>query len=190
MKKNKNNLIKQDIHQQKTQSPHKHISECPPVLGKKIHEIKVDVEKYRKTNAIIMSVLSSILILIFVRFILIFNHWLVITISFTTILCCIVWTIFAVKKSLIKVEYTLYENYVLKAYEDACTYADNSKFMGYKIKTSIVDKMFKPKTKTIILYYSNKYLPYLKLSCISEDTTELIELIQKHCSKSTKKESN
>ena len=68
MKKNKNNLIKQDIHQQKTKSPHKHINECPPVLGKKIHEIKVDVEKYRKTNAIIMSVLSFILIMIFVSF--------------------------------------------------------------------------------------------------------------------------
>ncbi len=187
MKKNKNNLIKQDIHQQKTQSPHKHINECPPILGKKIHEIKVDVEKYRKTNAIIMSVLSAILILIFVRFILIFNHWLVITISFTTILSCIVWTIFAVKKSLIKVEYTLYENYVLKAYEDACTYGDNSKFMGYKIKTAIVDKMFKPKTKTIILYYNDKLLPYLKLSCISEDTTKLIALIQQYCNK---KESN
>lgn len=189
MKKNKNNLIKQDVHQQKTHNPHKHINECPPVLGKKIHEIKVDVEKYRKTNAIIMSVLSAILILIFVRFILIFNHWLVITISFTTILSCIVWTIFAVKKSLIKVEYTLYENYVLKAYEDACTYADNSKFMGYKIKTAIVDKMFKPKTQTIILYYNDKLLPYLKLSCISEDTTKLIELIQQYCKKDNKKES-
>ncbi len=182
----KNNLIKQDIHQQKTQSPHKHINECPPVLGKKIHEIKVDVEKYRKTNAIIMGVLSAILILIFVRFILIFNHWLVITISSATILSCIVWTIFAVKKSLIKVEYTLYENYVLKSYEDACTYGDNSKFIGYKIKTAIVDKMFKPKTKTIILYYNDKLLPYLKLSCISEDVNELINLIQQHCKNSTK----
>ena len=189
MKKNKNNLIKQDGLHQKTHNPHKHINECPPILGKKIHEIKVDVEKYRKTNAIIMSVLSAILILIFVRFILIFNHWLVITISFTTILSCIVWTIFAVKKSLIKVEYTLYENYVLKAYEDACTYANNSKFMGYKIKTAIVDKMFKPKTQTIILYYNDKLLPYLKLSCISEDTAKLIELIQKYCNKDTQKES-
>jgi hypothetical protein len=61
--------------------------------------------------------------------------------------------------------------------------------MGYKIKTAIVDKMFKPKTKTIILYYNDKYLPYLKLSCISEDTTKLIELIQKYCNKDTKKES-
>lgn len=183
----KNNLIKQDIHQQKTQTPHKHINECPPVLGKKIHNINVDVQKYRKTNAIVMSILSAILILIFVRFILIFNHWLVITISFTTILCCIVWTIFAVKKSLIKVEYTLYENYVLKAYEDACTYADNSKFMGYKIKTSIVDKMFKPKTQTLILYYNDKLLPYLKLSCISEDTNKLITLIQQYCNKKESK---
>lgn len=186
----KNNLIKQDALHQKTKSPHKHINECPPVLGKKVHEIKVDVEKYRKTNAIIMSVLSAILILIFVRFILIFNHWLVIAISFTTILSCIVWTIFAVKKSLIKVEYTLYENYVLKAYEDACTYADNSKFTGYKIKTSLSDKMFKPKTKTLILYYNDKLLPYLKLSCISEDVNELITLIQQYCKKSNKKESN
>ena len=187
MKKNKNNLIKQDIHQQKTQSPHKHINECPPVLGKKIHEIKVNVEKYRKTNAVIMSVLSAILILIFVRFVLIFNHWIVISISFVTILCCIIWTILAVKKSLIKVEYTLYENYVLKSYEDACTYADNSKFAGYKIKTSIVDKMFKPKTQTIILYYNDKLLPYLKLSCISENVTELIALIQKYCNKKESK---
>ena len=187
MKKNKNNLIKQDIHQQKTHSPHKHINECPPVLGKKVHEIKVDVEKYRKTNAIIMSVLSAILILIFVRFISIFDHWLVISISFTAILCCIVWTIFAVKKSLIKVEYTLYENYVLKSYEDACTYADNSKFMGYKIKSTLADKMFKPKTQTIIFYYNDKLLPCLKLSCISEDVNELITLIQRYCNK---KESN
>lgn len=183
MKKNKNNLIKQDGHQQKTHTPHKHINECPPVLGKKVHEIKVDVEKYRKTNAIIMSILSAILILIFVRFISVFNHWLVITISFIAILCCIVWTILAVKKSLIRVEYTLYENYVLKAYEDACTYADNSKFKGYKIKTAIVDKMFKPRTQTLILYYNDKYLPYLKLSCISEDITKLITLIQKYCNK-------
>jgi len=182
----KQNLIKQDAHHQKTHSPHKHINECPPVLGKKIHEIKVNVEKYRKTNAVIMSVLSAILILIFVRFILVFNHWLVTTISFVTILSCIVWTIFAVKKSLIKVEYTLYENYVLKAYEDACTYADNSKFAGYKIKTTLADKMFKPKTKTIILYYNDKYLPYLKLSCISEDVNELITLIQKYCKKESK----
>ena len=183
----KNNLIKQDIHQQKTQAPHKHINECPPVLGKKIHDINVDVQKYRKTNAVVMSILSAILILIFVRFILIFNHWLVVTISFTTILCCIVWTIFAVKKSLIKVEYTLYENYILKAYEDACTYGDNSKFMGYKIKTSIVDKMFKPKTQTLILYYNDKLLPYLKLSCISENVNELITLIQKYCNKKESK---
>ncbi len=179
----KNNLIKQDITQQKTHTPHKHINECPPVLGKKVHEVKVDVEKYRKTNAIIMSVLSFALIMIFIRFILIFNHWWVITISFVTILCCIVWTIFAVKKSLIKVEYTLYEHYMLKAYEDACTYANNSKFTGYKIKTSLVDKMFNPKTQTLILYYNDKYLPYLKLSCISEDVTELITLIQQYCTK-------
>ena len=184
----KNNLIKQDARQQKTHNPHKHINECPPILGKKIHEIKVDVEKYRKTNAIIMSILSAILILMFVRFVSIFNHWLVITISFIAILSCIVWTILAVKKSLVTVEYTLYENYMLKSYEDACTYADNSKFMGYKIKTAIVDKMFKPKTKTIILYYNDKLLPYLKLSCISEDVNELIMLIQQYCNK-TKKES-
>ncbi len=186
----KNNLIKQDIHQQKTKSPHKHINECPPILGQKIHDIKIDVEKYRKTNAIIMSILSAILILIFVRFIVVFNHWLVVTISFVTILCCIVWTIFAVKKSLVKVEYVLYENYMLKAYEDACTYADNSKFKGYKIKTSLVDKMFKPHTQSIILYYDDKFLPYLKLSCISEDVNELIDLIQKYCKNKTKKESN
>jgi hypothetical protein len=185
----KNNLIKQDALYQKTNIPHRHINECPPVLGKKIHEIKLDVEKYRKTNAIIMSILSFILIMIFVRFILIFNHWLVIIISFTTILSCIVWTIFALKKSLIKVEYTLYENYMLKAYEDACTYADNSKFIGYKIKTTLADKMFKPKTQTLILYYNDKYLPYLKLSCISEDVNELIDLIQQYCKKDTKKES-
>ena len=120
------------------------------------------MEKYRKTNAVVMSILSSILILIFVRFVLIFNNWVVTVISFITIFCCILWTILAVKKSLIKVEYSLYENYILKAYEDACTYADNSKFTGYKIKTSLVDKMFKPKTQTIILYYKDKFLPYLK----------------------------
>ena len=66
----KQNLIKQDSHNQKTHSPHKTIYECPPILGKKIHSIKVDVEKYRKTNAIIMSVLSFVLIMIFVRFVL------------------------------------------------------------------------------------------------------------------------
>lgn len=183
----KNNLIKQDIHQQKTHSPHKHINECPPVLGKKIHEIKVDVEKYRKTNAIIMSVLSFALIMIFVRFILVFNNWIVTTISFVTILCCIIWTIFAVKKSLIRVEYILYENCILKAYEDGCTYGDNSKFMGYKIKTTLVDKMLKPKTQSVILYYNDKFLPYLKLSCISEDVNELITLIQQYCIKKESK---
>ena len=57
-----NNLIKQDALHQKTHNPHKHINECPPILGKKIHEIKVDVEKYRKSNAIVMSILSAILI--------------------------------------------------------------------------------------------------------------------------------
>lgn len=185
----KQNLIKQDITHQKAHNPHKHINECPPILGKRIHSIDVDVQKYRKTNAVVMSVLSAILILIFVRFISIFNHWLVITISFVTILCCIIWTILAVKKSLIKVEYVLYENYIVKAYEDACTYGDNSKFMGYKIKTSIVDKMFKPATKTIILYYNDKLLPYLKLSCISEDVNKLIILIQKYCNNKEKKES-
>ena len=179
----KQNLIKQDITHQKTRSPHKHINECPPILGKKIYEIKVDVEKYRKTNAVIMSVLSFVLIMIFVRFILIFNHWLVITISFITILCCIMWTVLAVKKSLIKVKYILYENCILKAYEDGCTYADNAKFVGYKIKTTLVDKMFKPKTQTLILYYNDKFLPYLKLSCISEDVNELIILIQQYCKK-------
>ncbi len=187
MKKNKNNLIKQDVHQQKAHNPHKHINECPPVLGKKVHSIKLDVEKYRKTNAVVMSVLSAILILIFVRFVLIFNNWVVTVIAFITIFCCILWTILAVKKSLIKVEYTLYENYILKAYEDACTYADNSKFTGYKIKTAIVDRMFKPKTKTIILYYNDKLLPYLKLSCISEDVNKLITLILKYCNKKESK---
>ena len=171
----KQNLIKQDSHNQKTHLPHKHINECPPVLGKKIHSIKVDVEKYRKTNAIIMSVLSFVLIMIFVRFVLIFNNWIVTVISFITILCCIIWTIFAVKKSLIKVEYTLYEHYILKAYEDACTYADNSKFTGYKIKTSLVDKMFKPKTQTIILYYKDKFLPYLK--CFEIHTCQTVLLL-------------
>ena len=117
----KQNLIKQDIYSQKINTPHKHVNECPPILGKKVYDVKVDVNKYRKTNAIIMSVLSAILILIFVRFISIFTHWLVITISFITILCCIIWTILAVKKSLIKVQYILYENYMLKAYEDAYT---------------------------------------------------------------------
>ena len=78
---------------------------------------------------------------------------------------------------------------MLKAYEDACTYADNSKFIGYKIKTTIADKMFKPKTQTIILYYNDKLLPYLKLSCISEDVNNLIELIQLYCKKVVKKES-
>jgi len=179
----KHNLLKQDIHQQKAPTPHKHINECPPILGQKVHEIDVNVDKYRKTNAIIMSILSSILILIFVRFISIFSHWLVIAISFVTILCCIVWTILAVKKSLIKVEYVIYENYIVKAYEDACTYADNSKFIGYKIKTSIVDKMFKPKTQTLILYYKDKLLPYLKLSCISEDMDKLINIVLKYCKK-------
>ena len=179
----KQNLIKQDIQQQKTNIATKHINECPPILGKKVHEVKVDVQKYRKTNAVLMSVLSAFLILIFVRFISIFNHWLVITISFVTILCCIIWTILAVKKSLIRVEYTLYENYIIKAYEDSCTYAKNCKFTGYKIKTSIVDKMFKPKTQTLILYYKDKCLPYLKLSCISEDVNKLVNLILKYCQK-------
>ena len=183
----KNNLLKQDIHQQKTHLPTKHIDECPPILGKKIHSVSIDVQKYRKTNAIIMSVLSALLILIFVRFVSIFRHWLVISISFTAILCCIVWTVLAVKKSLIKVEYILYENYMVKSYQDWCAYGDNAKFKGYKIKTSLVDKMSKPNTQTLILYYSDKYLPFLKLSCISEDVPQLIELIQKHCKKAQSK---
>ena len=185
----KQNLIKQDVHQKKVHNPRKTINECPPILGKKVHSIKVDVEKYRKTNAIVMSVLSAILILIFVRFVLIFNNWVVTVIAFITIVCCMLWTILAVKKSLIKVEYTLYEHYMLKAYEDACTYADNSKFTGYKIKTSLADKMFNPKTKTIILYYNDKLLPYLKLSCISEDVNKLIAIILKYCNKVSKPES-
>ena len=185
----KQNLIKQDVHQQKVHNPHKTINECPPILGKKIHSIKVDVEKYRKTNAIVMSVLSAILILIFVRFVLIFNNWIVTVVAFITIVCCILWTILAVKKSLIKVEYTLYEHYMLKAYEDACTYADNSKFTGYKIKTSLADRMFKPKTKTLILYYNDKLLPYLKLSCIKEDINNVVKIVLKHCQPNTKKES-
>lgn len=186
MKKQK--LIKQDINQRKTQTATKHINECPPILGKKIHSISVDAQKYRKTNAIVMSILTAVLILTLVNFVITFNHWLVITIAFVTILCIIIWTILAVKKSLIKVEYVVYENYILKAYEDWCAYADNKKFRGYKIKTTLADKMFKPKTKTLILYYNDKTLPYLKLSCINEDIEKLIDLILKYCKK--KKENN
>ncbi len=179
----KNNLIKQDIDIKKNHSVTKNINQAPPILGKKIYSIKVDAQKYRKANSIVISILTFALILSLVNFIITFNHWLVVSIAFTTILCFIIWAILAVKKSLIKVEYVLYENYVIKAYEDWYACVDISKFIGYKIKSTFTDKIFKPVTKTLILYFNDKEISHLKLNCINDDLDKIINLILKYSKK-------
>ena len=85
--------------------------------------------------------------------------------------------ILAIKKSLIKVNYTLYENYIVKSIEDWDDYADHLNFTGYKISTSLADRLFKPKTSTIYLFYNDKTLPIVKLSCIEEDCENVIKII-------------
>lgn len=180
----KQHLIKQDIKQKylKTSNLSKPQNDCPPILGKKLYNIKIDTNKYIKSNAIFVGILCALLVLSLVKFIITFNHWLVITIAFTAILSIIVWTVLSVKRSLIKVEYSIYENYLIKAYEDWCTYASHEKFMGYKLKRTILDRLTKRKTYTLILYYSDKYLPVLKLSCIDDDVQKIIDIIIK-CNK-------
>ena len=170
-------LIQKNIKQNKDKRSTHTCSCCPPVLGKKLYNINIEKQKYVRANAIVMSILSALLILTLVRFIITFRHWLVITIAFVTILCCIIWTILAVKRSLIKIEYTIYEHYIVKSHEDWNAYGDMKKFKGYKIKTTLLDKLFKPKTQTLIVYFNDKYLPYLKLSCINDDMAKIIKVI-------------
>lgn len=166
------NLIQQDIKSNKS-SKIKNERE----LGNQIYNISVNTKKYRISNAIFMGILLFLLILTLIRFIVIFKNWLVITISIIASISCVIWMILAIKKSLIKVNYTLYENYLVKSIEDWDDYADHLNFTGYKIKTSLADKLFKPKTSTIYLFYNNKQLPILKLSCIEEDCEKVMHII-------------
>lgn len=168
-------LIKKDIKQKNNKSPV--CAYCPPILGKKLYDINIASRKYVRANTIVMSILSILLILTLVQFIVTFNNWLVITISFITILCCIIWATLAVKRSLLKIEYVIYENYIVQSYEDWSAYGDMKKFKGYKIKTTLLDKLFKPKTQTLIIYFNDKYLPYLKLSCINDDMNKIVDTL-------------
>ena len=166
------NLIQQDINSNKG-SKIKEERE----LGKKIYDIRVNTTKYKISNAIFMGILLFLLCLTLIRFIVIFKNWLVITISIIASISCVIWMILAIKKSLIKVNYVLYENYLVKSIEDWDDYANHLDFTGYKIKTSVTDKIFKPKTSTIYLFYNDKKLPILKLSCIEEDCEKVMRII-------------
>lgn len=166
------NLIKKDI----SKKTDKSFSITP---GKKIHSISVNPRKYRLSSAIFMGILSVLLIATFVRFIFIFRNWLVISISVLAIASCLIWMILALERSLIKVEYTIYDNCIVKSFEDCDDCADHSKFVGYKLKTSLIDKMFKPKTSTLILFYNDTQLPYVKLSCIQEDVQAVVDILLK-----------
>lgn len=168
-------LIKKDIKSKKKQEKLEYWH--PSNLGKKLYDISVNTRKYRLSNAIFMGILSALLIATLVQFILIFKNWLVVLISSLTIVLCIVWMVLALKRSLVKVEYTLYENYLVKSFEDWDDYADHLKYRGYKISSTLIDKMFKPRTSTIYLFYNDKRLPYIKLSCIEEDVEKVMEIV-------------
>lgn len=168
-------LIKKDIKNKKKQEKLEYWH--PTNLGNKLYTISVNSHKYRVSNAIFMGVLSALLIATLVRFLFILHNWLTISISSIAIVLCVVWMILAIKRSLIKVEYTLYENYIVKSFEDWDDYADHLKYTGYKISTTLIDKLFKPRTSTIYLFYDDKRLPYLKLSCIEEDAQKVADII-------------
>lgn len=181
-------LIKQTIKQTKTskklaRSPKKKVKRHKklehPNFGQPVYNINIVKQKYVKSNAIIMSILSILLILTLVRFILTFNHWLVITIASTASFCCMIWVIFAVKRSMLRVELCIYEKYLVKCFEDSYIYCKHNKMIGYKIKTSLLDRMFKPKTKTLIVYYNSKTVPNIKMSCIKDNFDKIIELLVK-----------
>lgn len=188
----KNSLIQQNIKQKRNSSAKKQKKVKKPLhpdFGEVVYDVNIAKQKYIKTNTVIMSILTILLVLTLIRFVFTFHHWLILTIAFTASFCCILWVIFAIKRSMVKVELCIYEKYLVKQFEDACVYCEHKLMTGYKIKTNILDKMFKPKTKTLIVYYNNKVLPYIRMSCIEDDMDKivatLVELSNK--SKSEKK---
>ncbi len=150
-----------------------------PDFGEVAYNVNIAKQKYVKTNTVIMSILTILLVLTLIRFVFTFHHWLVLTIAFTASFCCILWVIFAIKRSMVRVELCIYEKYLVKHFEDSCVYCEHKLMSGYKIKTNILDKLFKPKTKTLIVYYNNKVLPYVRMSCIDDDMDKIIDLIIK-----------
>ena len=148
-------------------------------FGKKVKDISIDINKYKDSRLVLLILLNIMLICTLGYYLSIVSNALLISISIFTVSVCIGWSIFSYKKGVIKIKYTLYENVIVKNFDNFKNIGILQDLTGYRVVKTLLDKYGKNKTKSLVLRFSNKLCPKLVLTCIDEDIDEILNLIHK-----------
>lgn len=146
-------------------------------FGNKIKDISINLNKYKIANLIILILLNVSLIGVLIYYMtLIFNVFVLIISLFTAVIC-LAWSISSYLLSVVKIKYTIYENAIVKNYDTSQNVGDLSKLLGYKKKTTLLDRIGKINTSTLVLKFDNTWCSKIVMRCINEDIDEIVELI-------------
>lgn len=146
-------------------------------LGKKIKDVEMDKTKYKHANLIFLIVLNVLLVAVMVYYLTVVYNVVILIIALFTIVVCLVWSLCSYFLSVIKIKYTIYEFAVVKDFDYSRNIGEFGKLLGYKKRTSLIDRLGKNKTSTLVLKFSNKWCSRIALTCISENVDDLIAII-------------
>lgn len=148
-------------------------------LGKQIKEISMDKDKYKVANLVLLILMNIVLVGTIGYLLSIMHNALLIAISIFTIIVCLAWSIISYKKGIINIRYTIYENAVVKDYDNSSNVGVLDKLIGIRVATTFLDKLGNNKTKTLILRFDNKWCTKLVLHCVTEDIDMVLDTIHK-----------
>lgn len=148
-------------------------------LGKEVKQISMDKDKYKVTNLVLLILLNIVLVGTIAYLLSIMHNALLIAISIFTIIVCLVWSIISYKKGIVNIKYIIYENAIVKDYDDASNVGELDKLIGIRIYTSFIDKIGNNKTKTLVLRFNNKWCNKIVLHCVTEEIDSVIDVIHK-----------
>ena len=146
-------------------------------FGEKIKNISINHNKLKIANLIWLILLNVALIATMVYYLVIaYNPWILVIAIFTVVIC-MVWSMLTYRVSVVNIKYTLYKNVIVKDYDTSKNVGEFAKLNGIKIKQTLLDKIGKQRTTTLVLHFSNKWDSKISLQCISENINDLTRLI-------------
>jgi len=145
-------------------------------FGKKIKNIEINTKKLRISSLVWLVILNIALVGTMIYYLSIaYNPWLLVIAIFTVVICA-VWSVLTYRLSVVKIKYAIHQNVIVKDYDSSKTIGEFSKLNGIKIKQTLLDRIGKENTNTIVLQFSNKWCSKISLNCIKENVNELTQL--------------
>lgn len=149
-------------------------------LGNKLKDISIDMKKYSFINLLTLIILNILLIGVMIYYLTISNNGLILTLTILTVVACVIWSVMSFLKSVIKVKYSIYENAIVKDFDSSQTIGIYANLEDIKITQTLLDKIGKNKTNSLVLKFCKPGAKKIHLFCIDEDIKAVAKYIKEH----------